>query len=64
MPKHVDWKKRNVRRTRLSNTERDVLHDYVKQYKNRGVIGVWAELADAIEVALNEITKHRTKKAT
>ncbi len=58
----VPWERRNVRRSRLSRTEYSELKEYVRQYKDRRVMGVWEQLADAIEVALREIDKARARK--
>jgi hypothetical protein len=44
---------------RLTDEQLRELRAYVKQYKARGIIGVWWDLAEAIETALNEIEDHR-----
>ena len=35
------------------------IHNYVYEYKTRGVIGTWWYFAEAVEVALKEIKAHR-----
>lgn len=44
---------------RLTKKQRQELEDYVRYYTDRGVRGVWWDLATAIKTACAEIDGHR-----
>jgi hypothetical protein len=53
---------RYERRSRLNKSQMQTIHDYVYEYKTRGVIGTWWYFAEAVEVALKELKSLRRFK--